>query len=157
MSERRERDDEIRNDLAAAGELRALESTPTKPHEHDVTCHCGSKMRLRYSQRFGGNWFYGCSRFPECDGAHGAHQSDGAPLGVPADKPTKAARIRAHTVFNQLFEGRGRMTRSQAYRWLAKKLHMTADECHIGRFNLAQCDRVIDVCARRLGRGFGNG
>jgi hypothetical protein len=37
------------------------------------------------------------------------------------------------------------MTQSQAYKWLRKKLRLTRDECHIGRFGVEQCEEVIRV------------
>lgn len=108
--------------------------------EHPVTCFCGSPMKLR-SSRYGP--FYGCTRYPECDGAHGCHP-DGKPLGTPADRATKAARIRAHDAFDTLYKS-GRMTRKDAYRWLQTAMGMTKEECHIGRFTIAECDRVVST------------
>jgi len=85
--------------------------------------------------------FYGCERFPDCDAAHGAHE-DGRPLGVPANHETKQARIRAHAAFDTLWKS-GLMGRNAAYRWMQSTLGMTPDEAHIGRFDIATCDRLI--------------
>src|SRR5208282_5226656 len=53
----------------------------------DLKCgECGSLMVLRKSKKYG-TPFYGCSRFPECKGAHGAH-TDGRPKGTPGDRKT---------------------------------------------------------------------
>ena len=52
---------------------------------------CAAPMELRPS-RFG--QFYGCTRWPACDGTHGAHPN-GSPLGTPANRATKDARIEA--------------------------------------------------------------
>lgn len=119
---------------------------------------CGAPMVLRVAKRGSliGTKFYGCSRYPYCDGTHSAHQSTGEPLGVPANKATKRARIDAHAAFDQLHQTRGRMSRKQAYAWLAARLHLTADECHIGRFTIAQCQRVVTLVNQRLTRGFKN-
>lgn len=126
----------------------------------ELTCpepDCGAPMVLRVTRRapWTGRKFYGCSRFPECRSTHGAHP-DGTPLGIPATKATKQARIRAHDVFDQLHRP-GRMTRSQAYVFLAKRMGMSKDECHIGRFDAAQCDQVIAIATRRLRKGFKRG
>jgi len=39
--------------------------------------------------------FYGCSRWPECNATHGA-DPQGRPLGIPANKETKALRRIVH-------------------------------------------------------------
>jgi ssDNA-binding Zn-finger/Zn-ribbon topoisomerase 1 len=98
---------------------------------------CGAPMELRNS-RFGK--FYGCSTYPECKGTHGAHP-DGKPLGVPANRETKDARIRAHAAFDRLWKG-GPMSRREAYRWMRKKMDMSASEAHIGKFTKEQCDQL---------------
>lgn len=98
-------------------------------------------MRLKDS-RFG--MFYGCIMFPRCRATHGAHP-DGAPLGVPANQETKTWRIKAHAAFDDFWHGK--MRRGEAYKWLQQKLGLSADECHIGMFNVERCKRVIEVCA----------
>jgi hypothetical protein len=102
-------------------------------------------MVLRTKQKF--RWkkgqpglFYGCSTFPRCKSAHGAHP-DGSPLGCSGDQPTKNARRRAHEAFDALRVARGwtgkRHTHG-AYVWLGRKFVFTEerikDYCHIGRY-----------------------
>lgn len=123
---------------------------------------CGGVMVLRHSPKYNRK-FYGCSNFPDCKAAHGAHP-DGSPLGVPADKATKAARIQAHEAFDKLWESaldlytfsrrpsrkhrRGiiQIARRRAYTWLQERLGMTPDDCHIGRFDIETCERVVVAC-----------
>lgn len=97
---------------------------------------CGAEMKLRQS-RYGP--FYGCPRYPECDGKHGAHPN-GDPLGVPAKKATREARQRAHAAFDELWRS-GELSRGQAYKRLAE--HMGVDEVHIGEMDEEQCDQVV--------------
>lgn len=96
--------------------------------------------------------FYGCVRYPACDATHGAH-ADGTPLGIPADKETKQARIEAHAVFDELWRKASKKgkksARQKAYAWLREELGLTKEECHIGRFDKAMCQRVIEVCEDR--------
>jgi len=101
---------------------------------------CGSKMVLRDS-RYG--LFYGCTGWPLCDAAHGAHKNSGEPLGIPADKETKKARMRAHEKFDLLWK-RGHTTRSNAYVWMQKAMGLSAEEVHIGRFDEEQCEQLIE-------------
>jgi ssDNA-binding Zn-finger/Zn-ribbon topoisomerase 1 len=106
-------------------------------------------MVLRES-RFGP--FYGCVRYPACDATHGAH-ADGTPLGIPANKETREARIAAHAAFDELWKKatkKGKKSaRQKAYAWLREELDLTREECHIGRFDKAMCARVIEVCEDR--------
>lgn len=105
--------------------------------QRGVMCpDCGSEMRLRDGPF---RQFYSCPRFPRCRGSHGAH-SDGRPLGVPGDEKTKAARKRAHAALKKIETLIGK---SGAYRWLSIVMHVEPDECHIGVFDVAQCDRVV--------------
>lgn len=111
-----------------------------------VKCgECGAEMQLRKSPKFP-KPFWGCTKFPACRGAHGAHPN-GRPLGVPANAETKAARIRAHDVFDRLWLSKITMTRTKAYKLLAAKLGL--EEVHIGESDIAQCGRII-VAANEL-------
>lgn len=115
----------------------------------DLVCpECGAAMVIRTSTKYN-RPFYGCERFPDCYETHGAHR-DGRPLGIPANKVTKAARVRAHRIFDQLWKskaeaGRGLMTRPQAYAWLKRKLKLPDEDGHIGRLNMEQCDLLIKL------------
>ena len=100
---------------------------------------CGAPMVLRES-RYGP--FYGCSRFPECRGSHGAHRDTGKPLGTPADRETKKARIEAHRAFDALWRSR-KMTRTQAYQWMREAMGLDKDGAHIGLFTKEQCVRLV--------------
>jgi ssDNA-binding Zn-finger/Zn-ribbon topoisomerase 1 len=86
-------------------------------------------------------FFYGCSSYPKCKAAHGAHKKTGQPLGTAADKKTKQARIRAHDSFDTLWKDK-HMSRSEAYAWMQEAMEMTEDEAHIGKFDEEKCDRL---------------
>jgi ssDNA-binding Zn-finger/Zn-ribbon topoisomerase 1 len=101
---------------------------------------CGALMVLRNSRH---GPFYGCSSYPECTATHGAHP-DGSPLGIPGTREVKDARIAAHAAFDAFWRGAG-MTRKQGYAWLQDRLGMIPDACHIGRFDAATCEQVIEA------------
>ncbi len=109
----------------------------------DLKCgECQAPMKLRVSKKYEGP-FYGCSRFPECKGTHGAHR-DGRPLGTPANKATKQARIRAHRVFDLLWnQPKPKMSRGEAYAWMRKKMGLSEKDAHIGSFSLQQCENLV--------------
>ena len=121
-------------------------STPTF-REHPVTCpDCGAPMRLRTAGKatgaLKGRPFSGCSTYPRCKATHGAHP-DGAPMGIPGDAATKAARIRAHAAFDSLWKGDGAlMNRGAAYGWLEEALALSRGDGHIGRFTVEDCARL---------------
>lgn len=102
-------------------------------------------MALRNS-RFG--QFYGCTTFPICKGTHGAHP-DGRPMGIPADKETRDARVKAHAAFDTLWKT-NLMKRTDAYRWVRKAMDLPADKAHISMFSKAQCALL---CALIKARG----
>lgn len=95
---------------------------------------CGKNMVLRNSKH---GLFYGCSAFPECKAAHGAHP-DGKPLGIPANKETKQWRIKAHDIFDAWWKAKG-MKRKEAYKAMQEIMGISNKEAHIGSFNIEQC------------------
>lgn len=77
-----------------------------------------------------------------CDAWVGCHR-DGRPLGTLADAATREARQRAHAAFDPLWGSSSEPgARSRAYRWLAGKLRIRVEECHIGHFDVLTCDAV---------------
>lgn len=110
-----------------------------------VSCgECGSPMELR-SGSYGRFW--GCTRWPACAGAHGAHP-DGTPMGVPANAATRWARIRAHQAFDRLWQS-GMMKRRAAYAWMQRTLRLSPTDAHIGRFTIEQC-QALERAAEKL-------
>lgn len=118
---------------------------PLQPLGVSLDCpECGAPMQLRRS-KFG--LFYGCTRWPGCDGTHGAH-ANGLPLGTPADKETKRFRMMAHEAFDRLWKpGPAQVfgDRNRAYRWMQEKLGLTSDQAHIAKFDIEQCKRLIEA------------
>jgi hypothetical protein len=80
-------------------------------------------------------------RFPACKGSHGA-DTNGKPLGIPADRATKQARIRAHAAFDAWWKAFG-IRRKNAYLELRRYMRLRIEDCHIAMFDAAQCERVI--------------
>lgn len=106
----------------------------------DLKCGvCGHPMILRAGVH--SKQFYGCTRWPNCTGSHGAHP-DGSPMGVPADAKTMLARRRGHAALETYRNQHGR-NKNQCYRWLAQKMNLTRKECHFGLFNYEQCEQAI--------------
>ena len=86
--------------------------------------------------------FYRCA---PCDAVVGCHPGTKHPLGRLANAELRQAKMAAHAAFDPLWK-QGRMTRRQAYAWLAERLALPDRECHIGWFDPARCARVVAVC-----------
>ena len=91
--------------------------------------------------------FYGCDRWPDCTATHSAHQKTGLPMGIPADKETKAWRVKAHEAFDDWWKNK--FTKRQlAYLCLRTYFRMRPEHCHIGRFSIDECQAVIYFCEK---------
>ena len=111
---------------------------------------CGGKVAyvhhgVVYGRTFS-DWpyIYMCEK---CGAFVGVHHGTNKPLGTLADSTTRSARASAHAAFDTLW-GEGSMSRSEAYRWLAKQLGLTEDECHIGMFTKEQCQKTIELAMK---------
>lgn len=119
----------------------------------DLKCgECGSPMQLvetgKYTnKREAVSAFYGCSRYPECKGCHGAHP-DGSPKGTPANRETRLARIRAHAAFDQIWKQHLVKHRGAAYNWMRSAMGLARGDAHIGMFTKDQCDELIKLVYR---------
>jgi hypothetical protein len=118
-----------------------------------VTCpHCNGRAELVkgdfiYKQRpdLAELNFWMCK---PCDAYVGCHRNGSrtVPLGRLANAEERKWRQMAHAKFDPLWRS-GRMSRKGAYGWLANKLGIGVNECHISWFGADQCKRVVDVCA----------
>lgn len=80
----------------------------------------------------------------DCHALVGCHEGTDIPLGRMADAMTREARFNAHTVFDRLWRGRNRkLTRAEAYAWMARTLVIPPEEAHIGMLNERQCEALI--------------
>lgn len=113
------------------------------------TCgYCGCPASL-----VSGDQIFGTGRFsdklfwlcPTCDAYVGCHHRSQKPLGTLAQRDLRAARKQAHATFDPVWKS-GRTSRNAAYAWLAERLEIPLDECHIGMFDEATCRRTIAVC-----------
>lgn len=133
--------------------------------------YCGSNAPLDNTTKIYHGRDYGlayiCEKFPICDSYVGVHKDSGKPLGRLANKELREWKIKAHAVFDELWQRKfakrraglpgksgnpGGVTykkgyaRGSAYKWLAQQLGITSDECHIGMFDIDMCKRVVEIC-----------
>lgn len=111
-------------------------------------CHKPSQLvpgnKVYRSDKFTGKLFYICH---PCQAWVGCHPGTDKPLGRLADKQLRDAKMKAHAAFDPIWR-ENKMKRSTAYAWLAEQLGIDVTKCHIGMFDLEQCERVVEVCLK---------
>lgn len=88
--------------------------------------------------------FYLCD---SCGAYVGCHKNgDGKrPLGRVANEELRKAKSKAHAAFDPLWKS-GKMSRGAAYSALASSMAIKKDKCHIGMFDVKQCEYVVEWC-----------
>lgn len=91
----------------------------------------------------------------DCDAWCGVH--DNSPrfkaLGTPANKELRQLRRQAHSFFDPLWQLKQdrdscarHVARNSGYAWIATKLGIPVEECHIAMFNKEKCQAVVNLC-----------
>ena len=87
-----------------------------------------------------------------CDayvGCHGNGKGD-SPKGRLANAELRRWKIAAHNAFDPLWKfGPFRGRRNAAYAWLAEQMGLPKEKTHIGMFDVAECQQVIQICKNR--------
>lgn len=73
--------------------------------------------------------------------------------GTLADAPTRKLRTEAHKVFDRLWRAKMRRdqcskreARAAGYRWLAARMGLSEEDCHMSRMQAVDLLRVINIC-----------
>ncbi len=109
--------------------------------------YCGSPVIYRsadgiYRNNDKNAMLYVCSRYPECDAYVRVHPGTSIPMGSLADQKLRTLRRTAHRAFDRLYQS-GRMSRQDAYRWLADLMCVPLSQAHIGYLGEYYCRQVI--------------
>ncbi len=80
-----------------------------------------------------------------CNARVGCHKGTNCPLGNVANEVLRLKRIETHQAFDSYWKRR-HMSRTAAYKWLARKMALSVQSAHIGGFEMDQCQKVIDLC-----------
>lgn len=93
-------------------------------------------------------------RCDPCDAQVGVHKDTTMPLGTMANKELRAMRKKAHSYLDPLWKYKASSqniskmkARKAAYEWLAKQMEIKVDDCHVGEFDVEQCQQVIKHCS----------
>ena len=115
--------------------------------------YCNSEAKLEDTIKIYKSRSYGmayiCSNYPECDSYVGVHKGTDKPLGRMANKELRKAKSIAHFIFDKLWKS-GLVRRNEAYEWLAKKLNIKREDCHIGMFDVEMCKKAALVCRLKI-------
>lgn len=83
----------------------------------------------------------------------GVHKGTDRPLGRLADMELRELKKLAHAAFDPLWkEGRFKGHRKAAYAWLSEQMGLPQEKTHIGMFDTAQCERVVQICQEERSR-----
>lgn len=86
--------------------------------------------------------FYICDG---CGGYVGCHKGTLNPLGTPADAELRRARNLIHQLIDPIWKdrkkGKGK-ARAGLYQYIALKLNISGDDCHVGMFDIDRCRTV---------------
>jgi hypothetical protein len=111
------------------------------------TTHCNDAVI--YGKTFGG-MMYVCLA---CDAYVGCHKPQPAvAMGRLANAELRGAKREAHHCFDMLWRRKIEQgfskskARKLAYRWLSEETGIPVKFCHIGMFDVAECNKVIEVC-----------
>lgn len=80
-----------------------------------------------------------------CDAYVGTHSNSvkNVPLGRLANKELRYWKKRAHACFDPLWKS-GKFGRHTAYKIAREIMNMTSKDCHIGKFDIDQCKKLIE-------------
>ena len=114
--------------------------------------YCGSPVVYTsnaeiYGREYGNGKCYLCRN---CKAYVGVHTGTQIPLGTLANKELRDIRHKAHNEFDQLWKS-NKMTRYNAYKWLANEMNLEIKKTHIGWFEKGQCLKVIELVKNKLG------
>lgn len=122
-----------------------------------VRCpYCGALADLRPASEIYGDpeekgFLYVCRNYPQCNAYVRVYPGTTTPMGPLADGKLRHLRIRAHRVFDRIWQC-GVMSRDAAYRWMADFFCIPLREAHIGQFNEYRCKALIQKCEQLLWR-----
>ena len=124
----------------------------------EICRYCGGTIRLvpaasiygESTERLGmtNEKIYQCQN---CNARVGCHKGTTRPLGNVANEVLRLKRIETHQIFDQFWRSHG-MSRTQAYKWLAKEFALPENCAHIGGFEMEQCQKLIERCREKAAK-----
>lgn len=119
---------------------------------HPAVLLKGSQMPFRGNAAYDDRYFWVCE---PCNAWVGCHKGGNRAFGELANRHVRRLRREVHHAFDPIWEadqGRGRsrfQSREKAYRWLADKLGIDREACHIGMFDETACVVALAILRQR--------
>lgn len=96
---------------------------------------------VRRKSKFGDNFWWGCSNYPECKITSAEHP-DGRLMSTPADPILKTLRMRVHSLLEEVFGNwNDKTAKNNMYAWLK-------DNTKSGHIGLMDKDEVLDTITK---------
>ena len=109
--------------------------------EYDVECrNCQVRTGLRFDVKRQ-CYIYFC---PLCGATVGAHFSNLAPMGFPANREIRILRRQAHIMLNNTAK-KLKLSTKDSYRWLSEQLHINNEDCHFGMMPKDTLEKAINI------------
>lgn len=115
--------------------------------------YCGGSTKyvdssVVYSKSYGPIFL--CAK---CEAWCGVHKGTSISLGRLANKELRDWKKKAHDALDVLWKRKmekdgvpKNVARNLCYSWLREKMNLRKEVCHIGMFNVVQCQQVINYC-----------
>jgi hypothetical protein len=105
----------------------------------------GSKVYPHRPDLFS-KWFWLC----DCGAYCGCHPGTTKPLGFPANKETRQARLKLHherldPLWKSKPKGQRKESRTRVYEFLSERMNLSRDNTHTGMFTIEQCREAWSV------------
>ena len=113
----------------------------------EVYCdYCGRRAAFVDSKEIYGRSYGMVYLCRNCGAYVGVHKGTDKPLGRLADAELRRWKMAAHNAFDPIWKyGKFRHRRNAAYAWLSEKMGLPVEQTHIGMFDAAQCQQVIQI------------
>ena len=130
-------------------ETLTLKTDKTRLINKGLICpYCGGRTTLAPGREYTANSATVWVCVP-CYAWVGTYKGTTTAIGRIANKELREARWYAYYYFDTIWIN-GHMTKSRAYKWLAKQLRIPQKDCRIGWLDLKQCNKAIEVSKKFL-------